>query len=161
MVAQETKLRWTFDFKRQEPSRFYALLTTVVLITAMVYFTSDEAGVWWMLVSVFLLTFWLLPFFLPVTYELSDEGAAVYYSSLRIAFKPWSHYTRCVYDEYGMQLKTMVNDSWLDKFRGCFMRFPKGLDVMKSAIEIVGRHLPVSKNSAYDRKPRRGEGNRK
>ncbi len=161
MVAQETKLRWTFDFKRQEPARFYALAATVAIIAAMVYFTSDEAGVWWTLVSVFLLAFWLLPFFLPVTYELSDEGAAVYYSSLKISFKPWSHYTRCVYDEYGMQLKTMVNDSWLDKYRGCFMRFPAGTDVMKPAIELAGKHLSVSRNTAYGGKPKKGRANRK
>ena len=130
----------------------------LVAVALMVYFTSGEAGLWWTLVSVFLLAFWLLPFFLPVTYELSDEGAAVYYSGLRISFKPWSHYTRCVYDEFGMQLKTMVNDSWLDKYRGCFMRFPARMGQMDPAVDFVKRRLPVQKNVAYVRKSKRGDG---
>jgi hypothetical protein len=62
-----------------------------------------------------------------------------------------------VHDEYGMALKTMVVDSWLDKFRGCFMRFPKGMQNRKEIVGFVGGRLKVCENTAYAKKRTNGK----
>jgi hypothetical protein len=155
MEGTSESFKWVYDFRRQEPARFAGLLAIIITVLAVVYFTWPEgAGVFWTLLGVILLSFWLLPFFVPITYELNDEGVSVYYGSLQISSKLWSHYTRCVYDEYGMALKTMVVDSWLDKYRGCFMRFPREMDKRSSIIDFVGKKLKVYENTAYARKVR-------
>ncbi|MCD6119597.1 hypothetical protein J7K50_07140 [bacterium] len=155
-------LSWTFSFRAQEPAKFAGLVVCIVAALAMVYFTSPAGtGTSWTMLAAVLLAAWLLPFFVPVTYELSHEGAAVFYSGLRISFKPWSHYTRCVYDEFGAALKTMVEDSWLDKFRGCFMRFPKRMENRAEIVEFIGGKLEIVKNTAYEKKPGRKKASKK
>jgi len=150
MPDSTENFRWTYDMRRQEPGRFAGLCGALIIMLAVIYFTSPEGtGAFWTFIAVLLLAFWLLPFFIPVTYELSSEGVAVFYGGLRIGFKPWDAYTRCVYDDYGIAFKTMVVDSWLDKFRGCFMRFPKGMANHAEIVAFVGRRLKVCENTAY------------
>lgn len=155
MEGNGESVRWVYDFRRQEPTRFVGLSVSLVALLAVVYFTSpDGTEVFWTLLGVVLLSFWLLPFFLPISYELNNEGVSVYYGNLKISSKVWSHYTRCIHDEYGMALKTMVEDSWLDKYRGCFMRFPREMAERKAVIEFVSKKLKTYENTAYTRKVR-------
>ncbi len=155
MEKNGDSIRWKYDFNRQEPARFAGLSISIIVLLAVVYFTSPEGtGVYWTIIGVLLLSFWLLPFFIPVTYELNNEGVSVYYGNAKISSKLWSHYTRCVYDEYGMALKTMVVDSWLDKYRGCFMRFPRDMDNREAVVMFVSNKVKTFKNTAYSRKNR-------
>ncbi|MEP0814091.1 MAG: hypothetical protein HRF49_05440 [bacterium] len=148
MVAQENKLSWTFNPRLQEPFKFGALILLIAAFSAVVYFTSDTARWWWTGLSALLLVLMTLPYFVPITYELTDEGVSVFHGRIRSSFKPWSHYTRCVYDEVGLQLKTMEVDSRLDHYRGCFMRFAKGAKEQAEVIEFIGRKLKVVRNRA-------------
>ena len=148
-------IRWIYNFRLQEFNRFVGLLVTIIIFLFVIYYTSPEGtGVFWMLLGLILMSFWLLPFFVRITYELSKEGVSVYYGSVRISSKAWISYTRCIYDEYGLALKTMVEDSWLDKYRGCFMRFPREMSNRDSVIEFVSKKLKTFENTAYVRKVR-------
>lgn len=146
MAAEEETIRWTFEPRVQEPAKFGGLIAFIAAFAVVVYFTSDSSGLWWAALSVVLLVLMTLPYFVPITYELSEEGVSLFHGRMRTSYKPWSHYTRCVYDEVGLQLKTMVTDSRLDHYRGCFIRFAKGVDNHGEVIEFIGKHLKTVRN---------------
>ena len=152
MVAQRDSIKWTFNARRQEPAKFAALIIIIAIFAAVVYFTSDTARIWWTAVSVLLLVLMTLPYFVPISYELDDKGVAVYHGVVKSSFKPWSHYTRCVYDDFGLQFKTMVVESRLDQYRGCFMRLPGAMADRDEILKFISGRLKTERNVFFGKR---------
>jgi hypothetical protein len=81
-------------------------------------------GAYWGLFAFGVLFLSLEAFFLPSSFELSEEGVAVRKSFSRVE-RPWGHFRRVVFDPVGVTLSPFARRHWLEAYRGTRLRFAR------------------------------------
>lgn len=102
--------------------------TTGILVLAAILVLSFLAGLWmggpyWGAFAFVVLFLSLEAFFLPGSFELSEQGVVVKKPFSR-AERPWEHFRRVVFDRAGVTLSPFARRSWLETYRALRLRYP-------------------------------------
>lgn len=130
-VQSAGSLSWTHNPWKASFWRTICAFALNLAIVYGVYLTFPEKG--FSILAAILLFGMTLTLFVPVRYELTDEGVAVYFLGTR-SFRAWSHYRNFYLHKEGVFLTSMPKPSGLDPFRGHFLKYFQNKDEVESFV---------------------------
>lgn len=129
---------WTVHLARQRPGRAIVSLAMIALVVVFIARWSGSALM--TALSALLLAGSISEFLLPVTYTLDPEGAHQrHWFSHRVL--SWQRVHRVYMRPDGIKLSPLVVHSWVDSYRGIFLRTDDRdavLCTVQEWLEIVG-----------------------
>ncbi len=128
-------LSWKIHMARSNPTRAIAVIILILICSYFIFFTLED--VFLTLISTFVLLLMVLPYYLPVTYILSEEGVSkkMLFSNQSRSWKEFHRYKR---DKNAIQLYTLKRKSRLDNYRSFLIICNKNKDeVMKIVQENI------------------------
>jgi len=120
------KLKWTSHPLVDFPISSILLVFVILLVSIFLYrmtFISWEAPLYFYLGMLFFIGS-LISWFIPTTYEISDQGITIHYSIIKVNRK-WEEFNCWYADKKGVLLSTFHMPRRLDSFRGQSLRFSK------------------------------------
>ena len=119
MESKEILVWESFPLRDDYP-RSLLLLILLAALPAGVYVTLGDPAL--VVVALLLPGLSLWRYFLPTTYEMSDDGVRFVTLGVTRA-RPWSHFRNYYVHDVGIHLSSFPAPSPLDPFRGTFLRF--------------------------------------
>ena len=107
-------LSWNIHMARRNPSRAIAVAILILICSYFIYYTMEDF--FFTFIATFVLVMMVLPYYLPTTYTLTEEGVTrkMLFSKQHRA---WSEFNRYNTDKNTIQLYTMKKKSRLDNYR--------------------------------------------
>ena len=118
-------LKWIDHPLRKSRKNLLIVIFFLILAPAVVFFSTKS--LFFLLLSIIFLLGSLSTFFLPTTYELSEDGLKVkFFFNTRQA--EWGKYRSFYVDKNGVLLSPFEKPSRLENFRGIYLRFNQNKD---------------------------------
>jgi len=121
-VRKNGNWRWSWPVHpaRQRPLATLAVSFALILIWSLVYLVTQSWG--YVLLAIILLLVSLSQFFLPVTFRVVERGVRREFVG-QVVERSWSEVRRIIEDRNGVLLSPFARPSWLDSYRGLYLRF--------------------------------------
>lgn len=134
-------LSWKIHMARRNPTRAIAVIILILICSYFIFFTLED--VFLTLISTFVLLVMVLPYYLPVTYILSEEGVTkkMLFSNQS---RSWTEFHRYKRDKNAIQLYTLKRKSRLDNYRSFLLICDKNTEMV---LEIVNKKIVSSENT--------------
>ena len=134
-------LSWTIHMARRNPSRAVSVIILILICAYFIHFTMED--IFFTLISFFVLMIMVLPYYLPTTYTLSDEGIEkkMLFSTQK---RSWSEFNRYSVDKNNIKLFTMKKESRLDNYRSLLLICNKNKD---EVLAIIDNKLSIRQNT--------------
>jgi len=113
-------LQWRSFPLKEEPFRALLVLSISALF---LYIAYDWTEMWFLVMlcgGVLFLS--LRRFFLPTVYRLDEEGVTIITGGWE-SRRRWSEFKNAYFHKIGVHLSPFERPSWLDSFRGLFLRY--------------------------------------
>ena len=125
---------------RHNPSRAIAVAILILICSYFIYYTMEDF--FFTLIATFVLIIMVIPYYLPTTYLLTEEGIMrkMLFSKQSRA---WSEFNRYNSDKNTIQLYTMKKSSRLDNYRSFLLICNKNKEQI---IKIVENKLSSIEN---------------
>ena len=130
-MAEET-LTWTSHPLRRNKRNTLLVILFVILAPVIVFFSTNS--LFFLLLSLVILLGSLSSFFLPTTYEFSQERIKVKFF-INTREMEWGKYRSFYVDKNGVLLSPFVKPSRLENFRGIYIRFEQNKDEVVNFIQ--------------------------
>ncbi len=130
--SKDAQFRWQIRPARQNQSKSTGALIILLLIAAMVYFTS--MNIWWSLFSFLILVAALNRFFFTSRFVIDDRSIKASYPLGRKELE-WQHVRRFNIDSNGGYLSTRKTRSRLDAYQGMHLYFDDQRDIIIAEIK--------------------------
>lgn len=133
-------LSWKIHMARRNPSRSIAVVILILICSYFIFYTMEDF--FFTLIATFVLIIMVLPYYLPTTYTLTEEGVRrkMLFSNQSRA---WSEFNRYDSDKNAIKLYTMKQSSRLDNYRSFLLICNKNKE---QVIEIIEKKLPSIEN---------------
>ena len=113
-------LKWIDHPLKKNRKNLVIVICALILIPVIVFLTTNS--LFFLLLSIIFLLGSLSTFFLPTTYELSEDGIKVkFFFNTRQT--EWGKYRSFYVDKNGVLLSPFEKPSRLENFRGIYLRF--------------------------------------
>lgn len=133
-------LSWNIHMARRNLSRSIAVAILILICSYFIFYTMEDF--FFTFIATFVLIIMVLPYYLPTTYTLTEEGV-----TRKMLFskqsRAWSEFNRYKSDKNTIQLYTMKKSSRLDNYRSFLLICNKNKE---QVIEIIEKKLPSIEN---------------
>ena len=128
-------LSWKIHMARRNPSRAIAVAILILICSYFIYYTMEDF--FFTLIATFVLVVMVLPYYLPTTYTLTEEGVIrkMLFSNQH---RSWREFNRYDTDKNTVKLYTMKQSSRLDNYRSFLIICNKNKD---EVIKIVRENI--------------------
>lgn len=110
----DTLLTWKVQLARRNLARSLSVAVLILICVYFVFFTTRDALL--TLIAFLILTIMVLPYYLPMTYTMTDSGVVrkMLFSTHK---RSWDEFHRYKTDKNSIMLYTMTQPSRLDNYR--------------------------------------------
>ncbi|HDR03839.1 MAG TPA: hypothetical protein ENN84_01160, partial [Candidatus Marinimicrobia bacterium] len=120
MAAKDAEhLEWTIHQARQEPFKAVILAVFILVVSLFIWVASLDLFLFFL--ALIILTASVLPYYLPVTYHLSNEEVNIKTGWMQRR-RPWRAFRRWEQAGIYFRLCTMAQPSRLDNYRSWLLR---------------------------------------
>lgn len=125
-------LKWIDHPLKKRGKNLLIVVLFLVIAPTVVFFSTKS--LFFLLLSVIFLLGSLSTFFLPTTYELSEDGLKVkfFFNTRQME---WGKYRSFYADKNGVLLSPFEKPSRLENFRGIYLRFNQNKDEVVNFIQ--------------------------
>ncbi len=134
--ASREGLRWKVHLARRRPKVTAGVVVIILVAAVFARWTLQAAAYFWL--TLLFAGLGLMDFFLPVTYELTPEGAREICLFPR-KFIRWQDVKRVLADAEGIKLSPFATETRLEAFRGIYLRFEDNQDEVEAAVRRFWR----------------------
>lgn len=134
-------ISWTIHLARRNPARAISVLILILICAYFIHLTMEDF--FFTLISTVVLLLMVLPYYLPTTFALSEEGISrkMLFSKQK---RSWGEFNRYSVDKNTIKLYTMKKESRLDNYRSFLLICNKNKD---EVLSIVDNKLSELKNT--------------
>ncbi len=131
-LTSPAQLKWIDHPLRKSRKNLLLVIFFIILAPAVVYFSTRS--IFFLVLSLIFLLGSLSTFFLPTTYELTQDGIKVkfFFNTRKME---WGKYRSFYVDKNGVLLSTFDKPSRLENFRGLYIRFNQNKDEVVNFIQ--------------------------
>jgi hypothetical protein len=137
-------MTWKVHLASRNPAR---AASVIILILICVYFVAfSTSDIFLSSISAVVLILMVLPYYLPVTYILTDEGIIrkMFFSTQK---RSWNEFHRYDIDKGSIKLYTMKQTSRLDNYRSFLLISNKNKEAI---MEVVKKKIvPLQKDAEH------------
>ncbi len=118
-------LKWIDHPLKKSKRNLFIVIIALILVPVIVFVATNS--LFFVLLSIIFLLGSLSTFFLPTTYELSENGIKVkfFFNTRQME---WGKYRSFYVDKNGVLLSPFEKPSRLENFRGIYLRFNQNKD---------------------------------
>ena len=128
-------LTWKIHMARRNPARAVSVMVLILICAYFIHYTMEDF--FFTLVTTFVLIIMVLPYYLPTTFILSEEGV-VKKMLFSTQTRSWSEFNRYAVEKNIIKLYTMKKESRLDNYRSFLIICSKNKD---EVIKIVQERI--------------------
>lgn len=129
---EEQVLKWIDHPLKKSGKNLLIVVLFLVIAPTVVFFSTRS--IFFLLLSIIFLLGSLSTFFLPTTYELTENGIKVkfFFNTRKME---WGKYRSFYVDKNGVLLSPFEKPSRLENFRGIYLRFNQNKDEVVNFIQ--------------------------
>ena len=141
MTETKILLSWKIHMAKRNPTRAISVLILILICAYFIQFTMED--LFFTIIAFFVLAIMVLPYYLPTTYVMTDEGIEknMLFSKQK---RSWSEFNRFAVEKNLIKLYTMKKKSRLDNYRSLLVICNKNKD---EVLTIVKNKLPQVENA--------------
>jgi pilus assembly protein TadC len=130
-MSDNVLMTWKIHMVKQNPGKGIAVLVFIITLS----FFAGVAGesVIFFFLSLFILGIYVLPYFVPVTYTLTDASIIIKTGWMKKE-RAWREFRRWDQKEKAIKLYTMKNPSRLDNYRAWLLRTGQKADEVAAIV---------------------------
>jgi hypothetical protein len=123
---------WTIHMAKRNPARAISVMILILVCAYFIHLTMED--LFFTLIATAVLVIMVLPYYLPTTFTLSEEGVSkkMLFSNQKRA---WSEFNRYSVDRNTIKLYTMKKESRLDNYRSFLLICNKNKDDVVKIVE--------------------------
>ncbi|MFA6618532.1 MAG: hypothetical protein WCT23_05635 [Candidatus Neomarinimicrobiota bacterium] len=125
-------LSWKVHLAKKNPSRAIAAAVLIIICVYFIFLTLQDPFL--TLISFFILVMMVLPYYLPNTYILTEEGI-IKKMILSKKSRNWKEFARYKVGKSAIQLYTLNKESRLDNYRSFLIICEKNKDEVLKIVE--------------------------
>jgi|GEM_PF-1085269 len=125
-------LSWKIHMAKRNPTRAVAVLILIFICAYFIHFTMED--LFFTIVALFVLLIMVLPYYLPTSFILTDEGVEknMLFSKQK---RSWSEFSRYSVEKNVIKLFTMKKESRLDNYRSLLIICNKNKDEVIAVVK--------------------------
>lgn len=133
-------LSWKVHMARKNPARAVSVLILILICAYFIHYTMED--LFFTFISAFVLLIMVLPYYLPTTYMLTEQGVIkkMLFSKQR---RSWTEFNRYASEKNNIKLFTMKKVSRLDNYRSMLLICNKNKD---EVIKIIQEKIDCLEN---------------
>ena len=138
-IAEPELLRWRSIPARRSAKTTGAVVVMILGVPALLFFWY---GPFYGLLGLVILGGSMMPFFLPTEYRFTDTAVSKRYLGIEHR-RAWTEFRSFYPDQHGVLLSPFAHPSWLENFRGLYVKFAGNRD---RVMEIVRSKIDFEEN---------------
>ncbi len=135
-MNNKSLLSWKINMVKQNPAKGVSVAVFILALSVFAGTTADN--VLFVFISFIVLGIYVLPYYLPVTYTLTETSVIIKTGWMKKE-RNWSEFRRWEQSGNAVKLYTMKNRSRLDNYRAWLLRTGQRID---DVVTIVSEKIP-------------------